>query len=786
MIKKYYVLLLMVFVMAFTAVNAQDAPVLTFSVPYQNNVKYNRFLINPAFSFVREDNTYITIYHRNQWVQYDDSPKVYMLSYNGKFTDKTGFGFGIYQQRLGVISSFGGIANYAYNVKIKDKFNVTLGFNVAYYNSGIDKNRTITEEPDPVLLAMRNNSLVSIKPGINVGYKGFDFGIYAENFVDYDFKSAGMAKLFTNKTYSGHAMYTYQIANGKDLFKDSMLRVMLRGRTSEEFGFGVSGSFLADFPSFGWLQTGIDDYYGVAIGAGFHFTKRLSLGYTFERTTKEGLVNLGPTHEITMVFAFKDRAVAKKELVDEQKKQKDTLAELEEKLKEDLVKPKDSVAIKRELVAAKKDSITAAEKEDLAFDRKAELEKLKLDMDSDSQHLIDALIQEDSVARIRKNEFDQKVKNLKEYAAREKSAKEQEGANKPLELKNIKQGKKIAKPITLEDLKYAPDGYYVISKDIKAKDSDKTVAIEKHKTFTEAANASEKKRASGKEKGVYIVHVDNNPNPELEEQINDNDNKPNTLQNETPTKTQSKDALVASSNRQDVKGESLKTEAETKESGKTDKPREALFASHTPEVKADSAKTETVIKEQDKTDKPREALFASHTPEVKADSAKADEPKKALFASHAPEALADSAKTEEENKESVKNDKPREGLFSSHPREIKAGSLKTEEEIKEFYSDKTSKPRETVKKVNRLSVEGMEPGYYIIANVFSGQENAENFVSKMAERGLRAGVFLNPKNNFSYVYLKKHITWREALISYYSNVDNTYFDPIWIMSINTN
>lgn len=699
MIKKYAALLLLLFISAFNILNAQDAPVLTFSVPYQNNVRYNRFLVNPAFSFVREDNTYITLYHRNQWVQYDDSPKMYMLSYNGKFTDRAGFGFGIYQQRLGVISSFGGIANYAYNVKIKDKFNVTLGFNVAYYNSGIDKNRTITEEPDPVLMAMRNNSLVSIKPGINVGYKGFDIGFYAENFVDYDFKSAGMAKLFTNKTYSGHFMYTYPIANGKDLFKDSDLRLMLRGKTSEEFGFGLGGSLMANFPSFGWLQTGIDDYYGVAIGAGFHFTKRLSLGYTFERTTKEGLVNLGPTHEITMIFAFKDREIAKKQLLEEQNKPKDTLAAIEEKLKEDLIKPKDSIEVKR-------DSIAAAEKADASFDRKAELEKLKLDMDSDNQHLIDALIKEDSVAKIRKTEFDQKVKNLKEYAEKEKAAKEQAGENKPLELKNIKQGKRIADPKTLEDLKHAEDGYYIVSKDIKAKDSDKAVKIEKRKTFTEAANTAGKKRESGKEKGVYIVHVDNNPNPELEEQINESNNKPitNTLQNETPQKNQPRETSISLSRPRDIAAE---TGSEAEEGAKD---------------------------------------TSSATPE-----------------------------------------KPREGLFSlSHPRDIKEESLKTEEDIKEFYSGKTAKPRETVKKVNRLSVEGMEPGFYIIANVFSGQENAENFVNKMGERGLKAGIFLNPKNNFRYVYLKKHYTWREALISYYSNVDNTYFDSIWIMSINTN
>lgn len=651
MIRGWFLLLA---VLTAFAVRAQDAPVLTFSLPMQNNLKYNRFLINPAFSFVREDNAYISMYHRNQWVQYDDSPKVYMLATSGKFTDRAGFGFGIYQQTLGVITSFGGVGNYAYNVKINEKFNLTLGFNVAYYNSGVDKNRAITEEPDPLILAMRNNSLLSIKPGINVSYKQFDFGLYAENLVDYDFKSAKMAKDYANKTYSGHIMYTHQMSALKDLFQESEFRLLVRGKTSEEFGFGLSGSLLVNFPKFGWLQTGIDDYYGVAFGAGLHFTKRLSLGYTYERITKDGLVNLGPTHEITMTFSFKDRDIARKEFLEKAKdslKPKDTLAALEEKLKD-------------ELKEEAKDSVAPASKTNPEFDNKAEIEKLKMELDPESQHLLEELVKEDSLAKVKKAEFDQKVKNLKEYAKREKEAKEKDGPNKPIELKNIKQSKRVENPKTLEDLKYAEDGYYVVSKDINAKDDDKEVRIEKHRSFTEAANASEKKRASGKEKSVYIVHVDNNPNPVLEEQIKDNEIT-NTLQNEKQLQPQSKNAVTS-------------------------------------------------------------------VPDVKSET------------------------------------------------------LKTEEDIKEFFSDKTAKPRETLKKVNKLSVDGMEPGYYIIANVFSGQENAENFISKLGERGVKTGIFLNPKNNMRYVYLKKHTTWREALISYYSNVDNTYFDPIWIMSINTN
>lgn len=634
MIKNYLALSFIIFCIAFTSVKAQDTPVLTFNIPSQNNLKYNRFLLNPTLSFVGEDNTYVSLYHRNQWIQFKDSPKVYMLAYTGKFSDRAGFGFGLYQQNLGVIVSFGGIANYAYNVKLNENMDLTLGFNFAYYNSGVDRNRTVTEEPDPILLAMRNNSLFSVKPGFNLRYRNFNFGVYAENFIDYDFKSNKLAKDYSDKTFSAHIMYSHEMSSLTDLFEGSSFRLMARGKVSQENDLGLGGSLVVDFPRFGWFQTGIDDFYGVGVGLGFHFTKRLSLGYTYERTIKEGLVNLGPTHEITMIFSFQDRILGHKKTLTA----KDTLSQIE--------------AIDKK-IASKKPKNGKPE-----FDKELELEKLRLQMDDSNMHLLDMLMQEDSLENIRKAEFEQKVKNLMDYVKRENAAKE--ATAKPITLRKSKTGKKIV-PKTMEDLKDAENGYYVVSKSADGKD-----VIERYESLPEALKSYEKKK-SGKEKDLYIIHVDN------PEELGLNENHKNV---DTNSKNKN-----------------------------------------------------------DETEDSREGSVEQF----------------------------------------LKNEKAQ--------REI---SARTEEEIKEFYSKNTTKPRDAPKKGNKLSVAGLETGYYIIANVFAAQENTEKFMEKMKNRGIETSYFINPKNNFRYVYLKKHSSWKEALISYYSNVDNSYFDPIWIMSINTN
>ncbi|MEP1985863.1 MAG: hypothetical protein ABJJ07_19500, partial [Maribacter dokdonensis] len=81
-------------------------------------------------------------------------------------------------------------------------------------------------------------------------------------------------------------------------------------------------------------------------------------------------------------------------------------------------------------------------------------------------------------------------------------------------------------------------------------------------------------------------------------------------------------------------------------------------------------------------------------------------------------------------------------------------------------------------------IEGAGSGYYLIANVFANPNNAKKFVALLNSFGLSASYFINPKNNYRYVYLKKHDSWTNALISYYSKLNDAYDDKMWIMRVN--
>ena len=73
--------------------------------------------------------------------------------------------------------------------------------------------------------------------------------------------------------------------------------------------------------------------------------------------------------------------------------------------------------------------------------------------------------------------------------------------------------------------------------------------------------------------------------------------------------------------------------------------------------------------------------------------------------------------------------------------------------------------------------------HYIIANVFAIHSNATKFVAALALKGIKANFFINPKNNYRYVYLVKKDSYQEAFALHASQLNGTYKRPSWIMTV---
>jgi hypothetical protein len=67
---------------------AQDADgVVSFNLPYEIRSPLTGMLLNPTFSFVREQTKFINITNKREWVQFNDNPETYLVSFAGRFAE---------------------------------------------------------------------------------------------------------------------------------------------------------------------------------------------------------------------------------------------------------------------------------------------------------------------------------------------------------------------------------------------------------------------------------------------------------------------------------------------------------------------------------------------------------------------------------------------------------------------------------------------------------------------------------------------------------------------------
>lgn len=88
--------------------------------------------------------------------------------------------------------------------------------------------------------------------------------------------------------------------------------------------------------------------------------------------------------------------------------------------------------------------------------------------------------------------------------------------------------------------------------------------------------------------------------------------------------------------------------------------------------------------------------------------------------------------------------------------------------------------------VRNAEMVGITPGFYLIANVFGNPNNADAFLAKLKSLGLDADYFINPQNNYRYVYVAHLSTYQEAKDLFQNKLGGKYPDEMWILKMNMN
>ncbi|RVT79892.1 type IX secretion system membrane protein PorP/SprF [Flavobacterium sufflavum] len=281
---------------------AQEDGVVSFALPVRNSLKFNRYLINPTFSFVREQGSYISFYNKRQWVQFDDAPQTYLVGYSGRFKENEGIAIGFFQQNYGVLTTFGAVTNFAHNVVLDRDSNLTFGLNVGFYKSGLNSGKVITTNADPSLQNIPSSFLTTINPGINYGTEFLDFGVSVNNLILYNFKTSKIIQDNPERSIELHAMHTGYL-DTYGFFDKSKFSALLKTELKKDKTI-VSGLVMFATPNGIWAQAGYNTLYGMSAGLGLNISPRISIEYNFEKAMGN-LSNFGSSHEITLAYRFK-------------------------------------------------------------------------------------------------------------------------------------------------------------------------------------------------------------------------------------------------------------------------------------------------------------------------------------------------------------------------------------------------------------------------------------------------------------------------------------------------
>ncbi|MFG4000679.1 PorP/SprF family type IX secretion system membrane protein [Flavobacterium aquidurense] len=385
---------------------ATEDGVVSFSLPIRNSLKFNRYLINPTFSFVRETNAYASFYNKRQWVQFENAPNTYLANYSGRFRENEAFAFGLFQQNYGIMTVFGGIGNFAHNIVLEQDSNLTFGMNVGVYQSGLNKGKIISDDPTLLNGDYPSNTLLTVNPGINYGTAFLDFGVSVNNLILYNFGS-GIVKEDPERAIELHAMYTGYL-DSYGFFDRSKFSGIVKTEIKQDKTV-ISGLAMIAIPQGVWAQAGYNTLYGISAGLGINISPSIAIEYNYERGMGN-FTNMGGSHEFAIAYRFKSKNYyygddEEGSLIDPSKPKavmaKKTTTPVtrvdgaeKAKLAADAKAKADAEAIKIRLAAAEKvkaDAEAAAKAKLLADNKaKADAEALKIKLAADAKAKADA------------------------------------------------------------------------------------------------------------------------------------------------------------------------------------------------------------------------------------------------------------------------------------------------------------------------------------------------------------------------------------------------------------
>lgn len=291
------------------------------------NFLLNEYYYNPAVAGSK-DVHFANVGFRNQWAGFEGAPLTMYANFYGSYKNQMrhGYGASIVADRSGLVQNTGFYLNYAYHLKVSDKFKLGFGIKPGYLQYNVKLYDAQLADPGDDILTgnVLSVNAFDFNAGLNFYSKEFFVMLSMRNLFTDVFKftsfNAGLARHFT--LISG---YKWLVNKKKQPEKDEEGNVIKRKKDIELMPAvmlnyvnpvqpQVSVMLKATYDKKYWAGLTLRTQDAIGVALGLKIKNRWEIGYAFDYSLgKIKDYNFG-SHEIMLTF----QTTSKKPSLEEQ------------------------------------------------------------------------------------------------------------------------------------------------------------------------------------------------------------------------------------------------------------------------------------------------------------------------------------------------------------------------------------------------------------------------------------------------------------------------------------
>lgn len=275
--------------------------------PQYNLYQFNPLVINPAYAGAR-DGISGAANVRQQWVGFGSgTPKTSVISVHSPILNKNiGLGLTILNDRLGPRNMVGFSGNFAYILKLNEKWKLSFGLSGGYNRFQFDYSSLTFKTMDNNSVGVNDISkgAMDFNSGIYLRSNTFFFGLsathmYAKQLFKVDLKdTSSVSTQLSYRLHTHNFIYFGKsfMLNENVVFSPTILfRSVRRGSANLDVNFNF---FLYKKL---WLGVFLRGPYGPGFLFNYYVNSKFKVGYSYDTGFKDAKM-LGASHEITIGF----------------------------------------------------------------------------------------------------------------------------------------------------------------------------------------------------------------------------------------------------------------------------------------------------------------------------------------------------------------------------------------------------------------------------------------------------------------------------------------------------